>query len=610
MKFKRALEHSALLRHYLWKYKRQMAVGLLALVIVDASEMIPPWLLKRVVDVVTTNEPRSKLLDFALIYLGIAFGQGICRYLWRIYLIRASMHTGRDLRNRFVDHLFGLSASFFDRSRIGDLMSLATSDVEAIRMALGAGLLTFADAVFYFLTVPVAMWLLSPELTLLAFIPLPLIPLVVWRIESLIHKRFSEVQKQQSLISAMAQEGLNGVRVVKAYGNEAIQIERFEEAGRKFIELNRRLARASTSFGPILDFFMSIGLVLLLYFGGASVVAGTVTLGTFIAFQRYIQKMVWPMTALGMAMNLYQRALASSSRVEEILDETTDVPEKPENSLKHLPQPRAQGRVEFRNLHFAYPSSPAASSVNLGLVLNNINLIIEPGSRVAFVGKIGSGKSALLSLLPRIYPVQDGMVLLDGIDINALPMDELRAQIGFVGQDLFLFSESVRKNVHDGSTQQDLERVERATKIAQIHDEILKLPLGYETRLGERGMNLSGGQRQRLTLARALATEPSVLILDDALSSVDVKTEKNILNALSAYDTNASTATTTTTSMIVAHRISTICDSDWIVVLEQGKITDQGTHSQLIQIKSGLYFQYYEQQRREEDLERYLEKVL
>lgn len=585
------LEGNSLLREYLWKYRRLVTFGVISLTVVDLLEIIPPILLMDAVDLVARGE-RDGLMRLAWLYLAVAVGQSLGRYGWRIYLIRASMFAGRDIRNRFVRHLFHLSASFFDKRRIGDLMSLGTSDVEAVRMAMGPGLLTLADALVYLLTVPIAMYMISPQLTLISFIALPIIPFVVHRNEREIHSRFTDVQESFSRLSAMAQENLGGIRVVKGFAAERSQWDRLKDAGKEHIRLSLRLARVQTAFGPILDFLMSVGLVLLIAWGGKWVITDAVTIGTFVAFQRYIQKLVWPMSAVGLAFSFYQRSVASGTRIKEVLEHKTDTPESPTTRLPAGFSGRAQGRVEFKRLTFAFPGSDTP-------VLHDISVTIEPGQRVAFVGAIGSGKTALLGVLPRLYPVAPGMALVDGVDVNDWPIKALRNQIGYVSQDVFLFSMSVTENLAFGLVQADRTRLELATQIASVHNEIEGLPEAYQTTLGERGVNLSGGQKQRITIARAIALQPAILVLDDALAAVDVQTEERILTSLRNRPGR-------NTELISAHRISTIQDADQIIVLEKGRIIQQGKHSSLIRNRGGLYYRYYEQQRLKEDLEAYV----
>jgi ATP-binding cassette, subfamily B, multidrug efflux pump len=594
---KRFLENTQLIRFYLWKYKKPIGIGLLALITVDALDILPPLFFKKAVDITVEKGPTGDLAALALIYFFTSVAQALCRYGWRMYLIRASFFAGLDMRAQFSKHLFGLSMSYFNRTSLGNLMSLATNDVEAVRLAIGSGILVFVDALFFLVTVPIAMCLLSWKLTLLACLPLPLIPILVIKHEKLVNERFHQVQECFGKISSLAQESLSGIRVIKAFARENTQIERMINLGNKYIQLNLKLARIQTGIGPVMDFLMSLGTVILLFWGGHSLIQDSenvLTLGTFVAFQQYIQKMVWPMAALGMSMNYYQRAITSSNRLKDVLSTTTDVPdpESPVIISRHL----KKGKVEFNRLSFAFPGSSQP-------ILKGIDLIIEPGERVAIVGAIGAGKSALLSLLPRLYPIQRGMLKVDGVDINDWPIQELRDQVGYVSQDIFLFSETILENVafglHNWLEQNSLlPSIEESARLACVHDEILTFRSSYQTRLGERGINLSGGQKQRLTIARAIAKQPSILVLDDALSSVDVQTEEKILQGLRLRKGR-------NTELIAAHRISTIIDADRIVVLNQGKIVQMGTHSQLVKDRSGEYWKFFEQQQLKEDLENY-----
>ena len=598
-RYSRFLEGYSFIRHYLWKYRLWVSVGLLALVIVDLLDVLPAYLLKKSVDVVVERQPIHLLGVFALTYIGITLVQALCRYGWRMFLIRASVFAGRDLRAKYTGHLFGLSVSFFDRQLLGDLMSLATNDVEAVRMAIGAGILVFADALLFLISVPVVMFWMSPKLAFLVCLPLPLVPWIVLRNEAQVHTRFLRVQDSFGKISAMVQESLNGIRVTKAFAKEDVQVRRITELGRQFSELNLELAHFQTALGPKLDLCMSLGLFILIFVGGSEVihsVPGAITLGTFVAFQKYIQKMIWPMTALGMAANYFQRAVSSSNRLKEVFETQTDIPNSLSSQDRVLKnqRPSRAGLIEFKYLKFKFPGNETP-------VLNEISLTIEPGERVALVGRVGSGKSALLSLIPRLYPVDRGMLLVDGIDVNDWDTGELRKRVGYVSQDVFLFSETVLENMALGLAEhspETLSDVVEAARIASIHDEIHRFSLAYVTQLGERGVNLSGGQKQRLTLARAIAMRPSILILDDALSSVDVCTEDKILKALR-------TRPHKNTELIAAHRMTTVQDCDRILVLEGGSMVQNGTHSQLIREKSGLYLKFYEQQKLKDELEAY-----
>lgn len=607
----RFLEDSSFLQHYMRKYRKLVVLGLLSLLVLDVLEVIPPILIKWAVDAAVEGDPRAELLKLAGAFFAISIVQGFCRYAWRMYLVRASMLAGRDLRDRFVQSLFGQSMSFFDRRKTGDLMSLATSDVEAVRTAMGPGLLTLADALFQFLTIPVAMLILSPKLALLAFIPLPLIPWIVMRNEREIHARFNAVQQQASELSALAQEGIQGIRVIKSFSREELQVGRFAAAGREFVRRSLKLARVQSAFGPTLDFAMSLGLVLLLFVGGSQLIQGggqgdaAMTLGTFVAFQRYIQKLVWPMAAMGLSLTYYQRSISSSERLKEALRERSDIHD-PATAAPDAQTPgprRIGGEIELKRLHFAFPGAKRAA-------LRDVSLRIEPGQRIAFVGSVGCGKSALLSLLPRLYPVSREMLFVDGIDINDWSADEIRRQIGYVSQDVFLFSESVLENVgfgfpmglRRGSLEDRHAEAVNASRLSAVHEEIERFPESYSTLLRERGTNLSGGQRQRLTLARAVAAKPAILILDDALAAVDVATEELILSNLRA-------TRGTRTELVSSHRISSVADADRIFVLEQGAIVQEGGHHELVRQRFSHYWSFHEQQRLKQDLNQFADAL-
>ncbi len=620
--YRDTLEKSSLIREFIYKYRKWFVYGLTSLIIVDVLELVPPLILKEAVDIsigAKGTDTSNRLFQLALVYFLVSLVQSLGRYGWRVFLIRASIYSGRDLRERFGKFLFSSSASFFDKHRLGELMSLATNDAEAVRMAIGSGILTLADALFYFILVPIVMFQLSPKIALITLIPIPLIPLFVIKMEKLIHERFKKVQEGFSDISASASETLAGLKVVKGMAKEDFRLGQLSEIGLRYRELALRLSRVQGFFSPSLDFMMSLGLVLLVAVGGDMVTDHAISIGTFVAFQRYVQKMVWPMMAIGMAITIYQRAVASSDRIKTVMATYPDVKDKlgVENRFfEKFPEAvnenwRTQGKIEFRNLNFSFPNQNSGSGATLGAaqpkqILKDISLVINPGDRVAILGAVGSGKSTLLSLLPRLYPVTDGQIFIDDVDINDWPLEILRAQVGYVAQEVFLFSTSVEENVNLG-LQASIElaprrqATETAVKLAAIHDEISGLEQGFDTRVGERGVLLSGGQRQRVTIARALAKRPSILAIDDALSAVDVETEEKILAGLRARSSR-------NTELIAAHRLSTVRDADRVVVLELGRIRQLGTHAELWSDRRGLYRKYLENQQAKEALEAIMAK--
>jgi ATP-binding cassette, subfamily B, multidrug efflux pump len=592
--FRNAWKDSALVRKYLWNNRKLVFWGMLTLILVDLLEIVPPLLLKRAIDHLSLPSQFQVIAECAILYFAVFFFQGLGRYGWRMFLIRSSYLSGRDLRHEFVNHLFKLPPAFYDKNRVGDLMSLSNGDVESVRQYLGPGILTLADSLFYLLSVPVAMALLSPKLTLIVLLPLPLIPIVVMAYEKRIHLRYKASQNHFSEISSMAQESLNGIRVVKAFAQESKQESRFRKLGETYIELNLKLARTQSSFGPLMDFFTSLGLVALIWWGGLEVIDGSVSLGTLVAFQRYMQKMVWPMIAVGFSMSMYQRAKASSERLTDVLIRQSEITEKSPalgRTRKQNPDPR---EIRIQNLSFAYPSNPER------MVLKNVSLQVEKGMRVALMGGVGSGKTTLLQLLPRLYQAPEKTIHVGGSFIEDWNLQELRKSFGMVTQDVFLFSDTLEKNIsfrepHLAANHRT-EKVIQRVKEAEFSQDLQHLENGLLTVLGERGVTLSGGQKQRVSIARALFDQPPVLLFDDALSAVDVKTESRLLASLRQHLGGS-------TLLYSAHRLSSVRDADLIAVLHQGELVQQGTHTQLLKERSGPYFRFYEQQRIEEELE-------
>ncbi len=586
---------------YIKKYRGLVIKGALALLLVDIFEILPPLLIMWLVDAISNRWDDQWVWILALSFFVVSCFQAIGRYGWRIYLLRTSVLAGHDLRLRFVEKLTGLPSSFFDKNRVGDLLALATNDTEAFRRAIGFGLVILIDAFFYITTIFAAMLWLNWKLTLIIVWPLIFVPIIVSKLDKIYHQRFLKVQESFSDLSSMAQEALMGIRVVKAFSREKVQINQFNQKGLEFQRDNIQLAKIQSIFGPLLDLVVTGGLVLLLFFGGKQVLVGTLTLGAFVAFQRYLLKLVWPIKAVGLAVTVFQRAITSSNRIKAVLDVDPEIKEPQTPLVPALWSGRAIGKIEIRDLNFSY--SGDSSEFNL----KNISLTLEPGERVAVMGRVGSGKTTLLSLLPRLYAVENGKIFLDGLDINHWGLANLRAQIGFVGQDIFLFSEKVFENVAFSMAEVLEEsllmaKVSQVAELSAVHQEMLSAPNGYDTLLGERGVNLSGGQKQRLTLARALFHEPPVLILDDVLSAVDTQTENKILEALKSR-------TPKSTEWISAHRISTIQHCDRVLVMEKGEIIQQGTVASLLRQKTGQFHRYYEQQRLREEIESYAKET-
>lgn len=563
-----------------------MAFGMLALVLAKAAAVLTPQVLKRTIDDLTIEVTSEKLAFYASLIVGIAAVEGFFRFWMRRLLIGVSRRVEYDLRGDFFGHLQKMSPSFFHRWRTGDLMSRASHDITAVRMVLGPGIMYPAETLMITIGALAFMFSISWQLTLVALAVMPVVSILVKRFGSIIHKRFQAIQEKMSDISALAQENLSGMRVVKAYAQEDPQRAKFQAENDEYFARNMRLVKVWGAFYPMLASLIGVGTALVLWWGGRMVVASQISLGEFVAFFAYLNLLTWPMIALGWVVNIYQRGEASMKRLTAILDE------QPELVSGRLAPATLSGRIEFRGVDFSY-----SGRGNGDRVLKDIDLSIEPGQTVAFVGRTGAGKSTLTRLVPRLHDVTEGSVLIDGFDVRELPVESVRKAVGFVPQDAFLFSESVRDNIAFGSmSASDADAdVDGAARFAGLDTDIAEFPQGYDTMVGERGVTLSGGQRQRATIARALLVDSPILILDDVLSAVDTETEERILSQLA----DVMKAKTT---LLVSHRISTVKNADLICVLDEGRIIERGNHDELV-ANGGLYASLHEKQLLEEELE-------
>ncbi len=523
------------------------------------------------------------LLQYAGLILGIAIVGGIFRFAMRQVLIGLSRQLEYNLRNDFFAHLQRLHPSYYDRHKTGDLMSRLTNDLNAVRNVLGPGIMYSVNTVILFSLAITMMCMLNVSLTLLALVPFPILSVMVMRFGKSIHRHFDRIQAQMSAISAKAQENLAGIRVVKAYAREDEEIRMFDAINREYVERNRKLINLWAVFYPMMQLVSGLGVLIILYVGGNLVIDGVITLGDFVAFNGYLVMLLWPMIALGWVINVFQRGAASMSRINRILDEKPAIrdPEQP----THIDLVR--GDIEMRNLTFTYPGTDTP-------VLHDITLHIPAGSTLAVVGPTGSGKSTLINLIPRLYDPPYGSIQVDGIPIQDLPLEKLRGNIGLVPQETFLFSDSIASNIAYGAGEEEEDQIQQAAITSQLHNNIADFPHQYDTMLGERGINLSGGQKQRLAISRAVILEPAIFIMDDALSSVDTYTEEEILKGLASVMKSR-------TSIIVSHRISTIQHADHIIVLDEGRIVEQGNHQVLLD-HDGLYAGLYRKQLLEEEL--------
>ena len=577
-------EKSIVYRVFIKKYKRYFIIGTLSLIAVDIINIFPPLIIKKAIDVFSTEVNLSKIAVLSGLFILVSLSQGVCRYLWRIHFIGTSFRCDYDLRMAFFGHIETLSQKFFQKYKTGDLMSRATNDIGAVRMAVGPGLLIGLDAIFYFFVVPPIIIYLSPKLSLYTFLLMPLTPYIAYKIKDVIDKRFRDVQEQFSRISEKVQENTSGIRIVKSFNMSRQEERLLRNLCKDFLKKNLKLAIPQSLLGPVFEYITYMGVILLLFMGGKMVLEGAITLGTLVAFQRYISMMVWPMTAIGWCLSLLQRGNASMKRIDEVMDERSEIVSKIDTTQQFVPK----GEIEFRDMNFRYDNQT-------GLVLKGISLKILAGQRVAIVGPIGSGKSTLVGMLSRIIPVGDQGLFIDGIDINTIDIKILRRHIGYVPQDTFLFSERIKDNLLFGvEATNGGNNVEELARMAVIESEIQELPYQYESYLGERGINLSGGQKQRITIARALAINPNIIILDDCLSAVDARVEQTIMRNIVIKFPDR-------TLLVVTHRLPAVRDFDMIVVMQDGMIVEKGSHEQLIKI-NGLYTSLYTKEVLEEKL--------
>jgi ATP-binding cassette subfamily B multidrug efflux pump len=584
---------------YLRKYRKTFWVGALYVLCNNGVWILFPLVIRQAIDDLNKGVTAHKLLTYSTWLLAVAATKAIFQFLTRWVLIGVSREIEFDLRNDLFTHLEGLSYSFYQRTRTGDIMARATNDLNAVRMLVGPGIMYTANTVVFTAGALIFMLSISPRLTLFAFLPLPIVSIVVQYFGRKIHERFERIQAMFSDISAKAQENFSGARLIRAYVQEQAEIDSFERENTEYIARSLKLVRLMGMLWPTLETLLGVAIVIVLWVGGREVLLHRISVGSFVAFNTYMVQLTWPIISLGWVINIFQRGTASMGRIQNILAER---PEITDAGVLAVGAPtEVRGEIEFRNLSFHYGKTLLAAERGRGHlhgdedVLRNVNLRVPAGTSLAIVGPTGSGKSTLVSLIPRIYDAAEGSVLIDGRPIREFPLTLLRGNIGFVPQETFLFSDTIRENIAFGALNATDEDVRRAAEAANIAAEIESFPDGYNTLVGERGLTLSGGQKQRTAIARAIIRNPRILVLDDALASVDTHTEDRILNHLREIMRGR-------TTIFISHRVSTVRNADRIAVLHDGAIVEYGTHDQLIE-RNGYYTELYNKQLLEEELE-------
>jgi ATP-binding cassette subfamily B protein len=596
---------------YLKRYRRGLFLGGICVLLTNGISVQFPRVVQHAVDDLRQAVTGHTLAKYALLIVGVFVAKGIFQFLTRWVVIGISRDIEFDLRNDLFAHLERLSYSYYQRNRTGDIMAKATNDLNAVRMLLGPAIMYSANTVVFTALALFYMLKISPQLTLYAFLPLPVASIVIQYFGRRIHERFERIQAMFSDISARAQENFSGARVIRAYVQEEAEIASFETANQEYIRRSLKLVRLMGMLWPTLELMLGIAIVIVLWLGGRQVIQGRISVGDFVAFNTYLVQLTWPVIALGWVVNIFQRGTASLIRINEIFIQEPEIADEVEigssdhrvigSSKGQTREPRdfafrspdgpitrspdLIGDIEFCNLNFSYNGVP---------VLKEVNLRVPAGSSLAIVGPTGSGKTTLVNLIPRIYDAEPGAVLIDGRPIREFPLETLRRNIGFVPQETFLFSDTIRENIAFGKDEAAIDEIQDSAEAANIAQDIEGFPESYSTTVGERGITLSGGQKQRTAIARALLRSPRILILDDALSSVDTHTEDKILNHLREIMQGR-------TTIFISHRVSTVRNADRIAVLHQGRIVELGAHDELI-ARNGYYTDLYNKQLLEEEL--------
>ena len=579
------------LKKYFARYKKKILLGLIFIVLSNIGTVYVPLLMKDSIDALQKNATNSLLLQYGLMIVGASLFAGIFRFMIRQTIIVVSREIEYDLRGDFWKHIQRLPLRYFQNTSTGIIMAHATNDINAVRMFIGPAVMYSIDTSVRLIMVLALMLSLNTSLTFLALLPLPLLSILVYKVGKLIHAKFTTIQEKFAQLTTMVQENFSGIRVIKSYVREESEMKRYADNSMDYLEKNMNLVRTQALIMPILFLITGLSIIIVIWLGGTKVINGDLTLGEITAFIVYLGILIWPMIAFGWVINIIQQAEASMKRLNKIFAEPYEISESKETnySIKEI-----EGNIEFRNVSFRYNEhSP--------YILNNINLKVTKGTTIAIMGYTGSGKTSFINLIPRLYDCSEGEVLMDGINVKYLPLDVLRTNIGVVQQESFLFSDTVLNNISYGKREIDPSQVYKVASISQFDKDVQEFPNKYETIVGERGITFSGGQKQRACLARALAIDPKILILDDSFSAVDTHTEEEILTNLKSFMKDPANGTSRT-SIIISHRISTVKDADKIVVLSKGTIAEEGTHEELIAV-GGIYADLHYKQLLEQELE-------
>lgn len=573
------------LKKYFLRYKTKILLGILFIVISNLLTVYVPIILKNAINDLQNNVASETLFKYAALIIGVSLIAGVFRYLIRQTIIVVSREIEYDLRNDFWSHIQKLPLRYFQNNSTGNIMSHATNDINSVRSFIGPAIMYFFDTVITLGFVITILFTLDYELTLYALLPLPFISIGVYAIGKVVHAKYMKIQENFSRMTTQAQENFSGIRAIKSYVREQSEINKWDVISIEYFNRKMKLVKVQALIHPLLYFIAGIAGLVVILVGGNKVISGTMNLGDIVAFVAYLSILIWPVIAFGWIMNIIQQGEASMKRLNKIFSEPYEIED---SSLTDISIKELKGEIEFSNVSFKYAE-------NLLEVLKDVNLKIPVGSTLAIVGHTGSGKTSFINLIPRLYDVVDGEIKIDGKNIKQIPLDVLRTNISVVQQESFLFSDSVYGNISYGLREISKDRVKEVSRIANFDRDVEAFPKGYETMVGERGITFSGGQKQRASLARALATDPKILILDDSFSAVDTHTEEEILKNLRIFMKNR-------TSIIISHRISTVKDADNIIVLENGNIAEQGTHNELVEL-NGIYAELHYKQLLEKELE-------